>query len=1524
MIPVMVMAGNWDNNYKQVEQSIRMPQFADRTFNITTYGAQTSAQAIINQKAINSAIMACSKAGGGKVIIPAGRWNTGAIRMLSHVNLVVEKNATLLFAFAPKLYPIVLTRWEGLDCWNYSPLIYAYKAIDIAITGKGTIDGNGSNETWWKWCGAPKFGWKEGMGSQKIGRPMLQKWSEDGIPVDKRKMGDGYFMRPQLISFNQCDGILIEGVTLLRSPFWVIHPLLSENITVKRVHIANDGPNGDGCDPESCNKVLIEDCFFHTGDDCIAIKSGRNADGRLWNRPSENMIIRGCTMADGHGGVVVGSEITGGCRNVFVENCNMDSPNLERVLRLKTNSCRGGIIENIFMRNVKVGQCREAVLKINLDYEHNEVCCRGFNPVVRNVYLENVTCQKSQYGAMIIALDTVTNVYNINVSNCTFNGVTSGRNSITGLTRDINFNNVILNGSLVLDKKPYNNWSEWMVASEMKRSPKSYLLDFAKSPRWSYVMGIELESFLDVYKKYGKKNILNYLKEYPDTMINEKGEIRTYKMEDYNLDQIRTGRFILRMNDIEPQKKNMTAVKTLFKQLKNQPRTDEGVWWHKNIYKEQVWLDGIYMGLPFYTMSAPQMTKKPEKIYDDAINQIMRTAARTYDEKTGLYRHAWDESRSIFWADKETGLSQHTWGRAEGWMTMAIIELLDAIPENYQRRSELIDLLNKVLTGVVKYQDKNTGLWYQVMDIGDSKGGNYVEATCSSMFTYALLKGYRKGYLSSEFRDAGIKGFNGILNNFIKVNADSTISLTHCCSVAGLGPASNKRRDGSFEYYISEPIRDNDAKGIGPFIWAALEMEAINANQDLQPIDRKVVISRNNPEIKKANELSSLTIGNGHFAATVDITGLQSYPEFYKTGIPLTTMSSWGWHSFPNTENLKEEETRKSFDFGHGHNEVYAVEYKQSGRQKDATNYFRVNPHRLNLGTVGLELRDNNNNIIPIDQLESVSQKLNLWEGNIKSRFMANGKTVDVTTVCHPEKDYWASTLHTILFTNRKALITFRFSYPSGGHSDDGNDWTKPEQHTTVIAEEGNNFVILKRNIDDSTYYVRIEWNGNAVFKKNGEHYFTLSPSDSTFSFNCLYSPTLPKATGMNAEKTEKEAAESWKKFWEDGAIVDFGGCQDIRAKEMERRVVLSEYLTAIQCAANMPPQESGLTYNTWFGRPHLEMVWWHALHFSLWNRPKILGDILSWYDIAYPNALKIAKRQGFKGIRWMKMTDPWAGEAPSNVGSFLIWQQPHYIYLAEEMYRAEPSAKTIKKYAKNVQETAEFIADFVTYDKASDRYYLKGETAMQESMSRDISYNQPFELAYWRYALMTAQAWRERQGLQRDVKWDDIINKIAPLVEQDGIYLAGMNIAKADSSYLNKCRSDHPAVLGACGMLPASPQYKIETMNKTYNWVMKNWEFITTWGWDYGMIAMAATRLGRPADAINALMIDTQKNTYLPNGHNYQDDRLRIYLPGNGALLEAVAMMCAGWDGCPNIKNPGFPQDGTWNVRWEGLKRMQ
>ena len=859
LAPIITVAQDWDEGmYQQIEQSIRVPQFAEKAFPITKFGAKTTNTAVQNQKAIQKAIDTCSKKGGGKVIIPAGeKFLTGAITLKDGVNFVVEEGATLEFVFQPELYPIVETSWEGLECFNLSPCIYAFKAKDIAITGKGTIDGGGSNDTWWPWNGNPRFGWKEGMISQRIeSRPRLLKNGEDGIPMynekgertPERVFGPQDGLRPQLVSFNKCEGILLEDVTLLRSPFWVIHPLHSTDITVRRVKMINDGPNGDGCDPECCDRVLIEDCYFNTGDDCIAIKSGRNRDGRERNMPSKNIIIRNCEMKNGHGGVVIGSEISGGCQNVFAHDCVMDSPELERVLRIKTNSCRGGIIENINMRNVKVGVCKESVLKINLDYEPKEICCRGYYPTVRNVYMENVTSESSQYGVQIIGLDEDTYVYDITVKDCKFNGVKDG-NFMSGKTRNINFENLFINGSLSLLKAPYEHYSEWLTYSEMKRVPKSFLLDFSESPKWSYVMGIELEGMLDTYLAYGGEDIRKYCQEYTDTMINEKGDIRGYNILDYNLDNIRTGHFVTRMYNLYPEAKNKLAINTMMKQLQNQPRTiTDKVFWHKAIYAYQVWLDGIFMGLPFRCLTASTQLKPKDaiKIYDDAVNQLKITYERTLDPQTGLNRHAYDETRDAFWSDKETGLSQHCWGRAQGWYSMALIEVLDALPEDYSRRGEVLDLLQKDLDAVIKWQDQVSGAWYQVMD-EPGREGNYLESTCTSMFAYVLMKAYNKGYLGEKYRDAGIKAYQGILKNFIRVNADKTISLTQCCEVAGLGPAAtpqviaamkkinpkgsvkeNKRRDGSYEYYLSEPIRDNDAKGVGPFIWASLEYEKVS------------------------------------------------------------------------------------------------------------------------------------------------------------------------------------------------------------------------------------------------------------------------------------------------------------------------------------------------------------------------------------------------------------------------------------------------------------------------------------------------------------------------------------------------------------------------------------------------------------------------------------------------------------------------------------------------------------------------
>ena len=1613
LVALSAQAGGWDEKaYKQIEQSIQVPQISGKDYVITKFGAKPDATAAQNQKAIQKAIDKCSKKGGGRVVVPAGQtFLTGAIELKSGVNLHVEEGATLLFAFEPELYPIVETSWEGLECFNLSPCVYAFKAHDIAITGKGVIDGNGSNDTWWPWCGAPRFGWKEGMISQKQeARPRLLKNGEDGVPMydengkrsPERVFGPKDGLRPQLVSFNKCERILLEDITLLRSPFWVIHPLHSTDITVRRVKMINDGPNGDGCDPECCDRVLIEDCFFNTGDDCIAIKSGRNRDGRERNKPSKNIIIRNCEMKNGHGGVVVGSEISGGCQNVYAHDCVMDSPELDRVLRIKTNSCRGGIIENINMRNIKVGQCAEAVVKINLDYDHNEICCRGNNPTVRNVNVENVTCEKSKYGTLIVALDTVCNVYDVNIKNCRFNGVAQG-NKITGQTRDIRYDNYFVNGSLCLNEMPYKHYSEWMTYSEMKRVPKSYLLDFSTKPKWSYVMGIELEGMLDTYLKYGGEDIRKYCQEYTDTMINQKGDIRGYNILDYNLDNIRTGHFVTRMYQQWPEAKNLLGMKTMMKQLQDQPRTiADKVYWHKAIYAYQVWLDGIFMGLPYRVLTAPIVASNKEqkrgdviKIYDDAVNQLKITYERTLDPKTGLNRHAYDETRKTFWADKETGLSQHCWGRAQGWYTMALIEVLDAMPENYTRRSELIDLLVKDFDAILKWQDKKSGVWYQVMD-SPEREGNYLESTCSAMFTYALLKAYRKGYVGAKYRDAGIRAYKGIINNFIRVNEDKTISLTNCCSVAGLGPAAtdevvaamkkvnpkgsvkeNRRRDGGYDYYLSEPIRDNDAKGLGPFIWASLEMEMLgyDTQNTTAEINRQAVVTRNNPVITEANPLASLTVGNGHFATTVDVTGLQSFPFDYEAGVPLTAMSDWAWHKFENTGALTPSESEKSFDFGHGHQEIYAVEYKkeEDGRHKQATEYFRVNPHRLNLGAIGLEMKTTDGRKVELKDLTEIHQELQLYDGKIESHFAVmeslqsetspkQAIPVDVTTAALQDKDAVVYRIKTPLLSDGRARISIRLPYPTGKHADAASDWTKPERHTSKIVENSKRHAVIEHRIDSTCYYLTLKWDTEAILTECDRHYFTLTTTNDVIALKAIYSPHPDKAEGNKALVVDQElkaVIKAWNRWWQEGAIVDFSQCTDPRAKELERRVVLSQYLTQINCANNMPPQETGLTYNSWFGRPHLEMTWWHMVDFALWNRPKAVAQVLDWYNkVAYPVAKTIAKRQGFKGVRWMKMTDPWAGEAPSNTGSFLIWQQPHYIYMAEELYRANPTTETLKKYARQVEETAEFMADFVSSThkphkshqphKPQTTYYLQGTTAMQESMSKDFSYNHPFELAYWQYGLNIANLWRERQGKSRNADWDNIIEKMAPLpMNKVGIYTAGLPKGKTNNlksfdpfdtvaagakpvlsteTFDEKCRNDHPAVLGPFGMLPTVPLC-CDTIvaNKTLDWVMKNWNWQTTWGWDYGMTAMAAARLGHPETALEALLINTQKNTYLKNGHNFQTpDRLRIYLPGNGALLTTIAMMCAGWDGCEIPNNPGFPQDGTWNVRWEGLNRMQ
>jgi hypothetical protein len=685
-----------------------------------------------------------------------------------------------------------------------------------------------------------------------------------------------------------------------------------------------------------------------------------------------------------------------------------------------------------------------------------------------------------------------------------------------------------------------------------------------------------------------------------------------------------------------------------------------------------------------------------------------------------------------------------------------------------------------------------------------------------------------------------------------------------------------------------------------------------------QKIDRQSLVSRHNIENNSFDTLSSLSVGNGKFAFTVDATGLQTFPKLYKNGVCLGTQSEWGWHSFPDTAGFRMEETFQYFD-SYGKKVPYAVQWSEPQQKKEAADYFRINPHRLHLGIIGFELLKNDNSPAEPKDFQAINQKLNLWEGLITSEFEIENEKIQVETVCNGEKDLIAASVISERIKSGKIGIKIRFPYPTGGFSDDGINWDNTEKHQSEIVKQNANDAVFIHKIDTTVYFLKITWTGKAEITEKEPHYFILKPAGNSnnFSFTAEFSSKNGFAETTYFRTIKSQATAFWKKYWTTGGAVDFSETTDPRAFELERRVILSQYLERVQCAGNFPPQETGLTYNSWYGKPHLEMHWWHGVHWAYWNRTELLEKSLNYYNVIFEKAEKKAEIQGYKGIRWQKMTDHSGNDSPSGVGEFLIWQQPHIIYFAELCYREKPDKTTLEKYSRLVFATAEFMADYGRFDSPRANVRLGPPLIpAQESLEKEKTFNPPFELAYWHWGLSVAQKWRERLGLPPDKNWQNIIDKIPPFAQKDGLFLAAES---APDSYSNpKYISDHPMVLGAFGLLPETVKTNPEVMNLTFDYVKKNWNWSKTWGWDYPMAAMCAVRLGKPEDAIDLLLMDVQKNTYLKNGHNYQDARLRIYLPGNGGILTTVAMMCAGYTG-NNQPNSGFPKD--WKVKWEDLK---
>jgi hypothetical protein len=651
-------------------------------------------------------------------------------------------------------------------------------------------------------------------------------------------------------------------------------------------------------------------------------------------------------------------------------------------------------------------------------------------------------------------------------------------------------------------------------------------------------------------------------------------------------------------------------------------------------------------------------------------------------------------------------------------------------------------------------------------------------------------------------------------------------------------------------------------------------------------LNRRDIVSRHNPVLHEIDPRSPLSVGNGEFAFTADPTGLQTFPQPYETQMPLCTQSEWGWHTAPDATGKGPADLRLAEFDTFGRKVGYPT---SSDGQKPLFDWLRENPHRLHLGRIGFAIER-------LEDVRFIQQTLDLWSGTLHSEFEWRGQQITVETCCHPTED--------MIGVRIQGRIPVVFEFPYGSGAMNAADWAHPDKHSTRQQEANSNFLNLDRTLDADGYTVSIAWPGiAAAMKQESAHRFVLTPANDRLTFCCAFQRSGHTAGDPTA--TFAAAEKQWSAFWTSGAAIDLSAGSDPRARELERRIVLSQYLTAIQCAGSMPPQETGLTCNSWYGKFHLEMHYWHAAHFASWGRPALLERSLGWYTAILPSAREKAGQQGYAGARWPKMTAPDGRDSPSPIGPLLIWQQPHPIAMAELIYAAHPNRDTLARYGDIVFESAEFMASYAHHDQKSARYVLGPPVIpAQENHPPRETWNPTFELEYWDYALGIAQRWRERAGLARDAKWDEIRAKLAVLPVKDGVYLAHENCPQT----FTERNRDHPSMLGALGVLPGRKVDR-ETMRRTLKKVFAEWKWADTWGWDYPMVAMTAASLKEPALAIDALSMATPKNTWLPNGHNWQRANLPLYLPGNGGLLLAIAHL---------VHENAFPKN--WNVRHEGF----
>jgi len=691
-------------------------------------------------------------------------------------------------------------------------------------------------------------------------------------------------------------------------------------------------------------------------------------------------------------------------------------------------------------------------------------------------------------------------------------------------------------------------------------------------------------------------------------------------------------------------------------------------------------------------------------------------------------------------------------------------------------------------------------------------------------------------------------------------------------------------------------------------------------------VDRAAVVRRHTVVLTGVDPASALQVGNGEIAMAVDVTGVQTFPDLYPvdepTGGPpgtlLGTQSQWGWHSTPRPAGADLDATRRRYRTPRG-DVLYVDADPQDGSDDSALDagvrWLRANPHRLDLGRLGLVVAEGDGWRAPTpDELTDPRQELDLWTGVLTSHVTLAGRRLRVTTACHPEHDAFAVRVEP-LRDGVPVALRLAFAYGSQAWARSTDD-TRPGAHVTDVVDG----TVVHRRFDgahEATHTLRLTTTGRVV--PTARHTLVVL-AGGPLDLVVAHTPGGSPGPALHVDDVLAAARRHWPGFWERGAALDLADATDPRAPELERRVVLSQYLTAVQCAGSLPPQETGLGVSSWRGRFHLEMHWWHAAHFALWGRGDLLERSMGFYVRTLPAARATAALQGYAGARWPKQVGPDARESPSEIGPFLLWQQPHPLHLAELLRRAArhhggPTAArvTAARYADVVDATARFMADVVEPTPAG---YALGPPLVpaQESYAaiRARATNPPFELASWAWGLGLAQEWRRERGLRPEPRWDEVRRGLVPPPVHGDAY-AAIGVPPWT------VRTDHPSVVYGLGVVPDTGYLDRARVAATLADVRRDWDWASTWGWDPPALAMTAARLGDRDAAVDLLLADTPKNGYVASGHNRQTPSLPVYLPGNGGLLAAVALMVGGWDGSGHVCCPGLPEEG-WRARHEGF----